>query len=147
MASRSILLDLPTGVVRDVAFHPDGTRFATANDDNTARIWDTISRTDVLTLPRRHSNVVYGVAFSPDGKKLATASWDRTVIVWDAASGEWLQTFHHTAGVYRVAFSPDGRSLATASVDNKVNVYLLDVEDLMAFARTRVTRSLTSMER
>jgi tetratricopeptide (TPR) repeat protein len=52
----------------------------------------------------------------------------------------------HTAWVRGVAFSPDGTRLATASADRTVRVYALNIEDLMALARTRITRSLTSQE-
>lgn len=38
-----------------------------------------------------------------------------------------------------VAWSPDGRWLATASGDGTVQVYAIDIRDLMALARERVT--------
>ncbi len=145
VASGQLLLTLSTGTVRGVAFGPDGTRLATAGDDGTAKVWDAVSGKLLLTL-NGHKNVVHGVAFSPDGTRLATASWDKTAIVWEAASGEALLTLHHSAEVYRLAFSPDAKRLATTSTDSKVSVFLLDIEDLMALARTRVTRSLTPEE-
>jgi hypothetical protein len=100
-----------------------------------------------------HRGAVYGIAFSPDGTRLATASWDGTAKVWEVASGRELRTLSgHTAAVEGIAFSPDGTRLATASADKTVRFYDLDIpyiqdiQDLMALARMRVTRSLTSEE-
>jgi WD40 repeat protein len=68
------------------------------------------------------------------------------VKVWDVATGQAAYIFNHTREVQGVAFSPDGKRLATASEDMMMRIYLLDIEDLIALARTRVTRSLTSEE-
>jgi tetratricopeptide (TPR) repeat protein len=94
-----------------------------------------------------HTNTVSGVAFSPDGTRLATASSDTTAKVWDASSGrEMLTLSGHTNELSGVAFSPDGTRLATASADKTVRVYALNIEDLMALVRRRITRSLTFQE-
>ena len=135
-----------TDAVNGVAFSPDGTRLATASCDRTAKVWDVASGREVLTLSG-HTNAVVGVAFSPDGTRLATASWDKTAKVWDVSSGREVLTLSgHTDEVMGVAFSPDGTRLATASYDRTVRVYALNIENLMALVRRRITRSLTSQE-
>jgi hypothetical protein len=45
-----------------------------------------------------------------------------------------------------VDFSPDGTRLATASGDGTVRVYVLPVDELMAPARSRLTRGWTREE-
>jgi WD40 repeat protein len=52
----------------------------------------------------------------------------------------------HTAAVFSVAWSSDGHRLVTGSRDHTGRVYLVDVDDLAALARTRVTRGLTAEE-
>jgi hypothetical protein len=53
----------------------------------------------------------------------------------------------HNSSVAGIAFSPDGKRIATASGDRTVQVYALTIEELMAIAKTRVSRSLTPEER
>lgn len=67
--------------------------------------------------------------------------------MWDVATGKELLTLSgHSAEVSSVAWSPDGKRLATAGADGIVEVYAMDIELLMALARSRVTRNLTTGE-
>lgn len=86
------------------------------------------------------------VAFSADGKTIATASIDKTAKLWDAGTGKELLTLYAPDGLTSVAFSPDGSQLAVASRDGTDRIYLLKIEDLIALAKQRVTRSLTTEE-
>ena len=70
----------PTGFA--LAFHPDGSRLASAGADRTVRLWDVNGGREVLTL-RGHHDRVLGVAFSPDGTCLASASADGDVRIWE----------------------------------------------------------------
>src|SRR5713101_2959025 len=59
--------------VNSVAFSPDGKTLASASDDNTIKLWDVTSGTELRSL-EGHSSEVRSVAFSPDGKTLASGS-------------------------------------------------------------------------
>jgi hypothetical protein len=67
-----------------VAFHPDGTRLATAARDGAVWLWDLARGEAVARLPR-HKSFVWSLAFSPDGTTLASGSGDATVRMWDTA--------------------------------------------------------------
>jgi WD40 repeat protein len=94
-----------------------------------------------------HASFVPRVAFSPDGAHLASASFDGTAKVWDMNTGqEWL-TLSAQDALDSLAFSPDGARLATGEFrGGQVRVFALDLEELVALAQSRVTRSLTDDE-
>src|SRR5207344_3233992 len=71
-----------TDEVFAVAFHPDGTRLATAGRDGAISLWDLTRGEEVVRLPW-HKSFVWSLAFSPDGATLASGSGDKTVGLWD----------------------------------------------------------------
>jgi WD40 repeat protein/transcriptional regulator with XRE-family HTH domain len=147
-----------TGGVRALAFTSDGARLATAGQDGSVKVWDAETGLELLTL-RGHTGPVMGVDFSPECIRppeasaercetlLATAGQDGTVKLWDAETGQELLALRgHTGPVMGVAFSPDGTRLFTAGADGAVRFYLVRIEDLVALAKSRLTRSLTAYE-
>jgi WD40 repeat protein len=108
-------------VVNAVAFSPDGTRVATGSYDDSARVFDTVTGTELARL--NHDGDVNAVAFSPDGTRVATASDDRSARVFDAATGTELARLNHDGDVNAVAFSPDGTQVATGSDDRSARVF------------------------
>jgi hypothetical protein len=136
--------------VRSAAYSPDGARIVTASDDQTARVWDAASGTELLSL-RGHSDRVLSAAYSPDEARIVTASDDRTARVWDAASGEELLSLRgHTNRVNSAAYSPDGARIVTASVDRTARVWPSTVEALLAMVASLIQRDpplLTPEER
>ena len=73
-----------TDEVFAVAFHPGGTRLATAGRDGMIWLWDLARGEDVARLPG-HKSFVWSLAFSADGATLASGSGDATVGLWDTA--------------------------------------------------------------
>jgi WD40 repeat protein len=103
-------------LVLSVAFSPDGTRIVSGSNDQTVRVWDADSGTELRTL-KGHTSLVQSVGFSPDGTRIVSGSDDETVRVWDADSGSELRTLEgHTNWVHSVAFSPDGTSVTCQTV-------------------------------
>ena len=136
-----------SGVV-DIAYSPDGRKLATASNDATAKIWDAATGSELFTLTG-HSSEIRPLAFSPDGKYLATGSGDNTAKVWDVETGAEILTLPGSqGGVYGVAFSPSdhGSHLAVASNDGVVRIFTLQIDELLALAQTRITRSFTAAE-
>jgi WD40 repeat protein/tRNA A-37 threonylcarbamoyl transferase component Bud32 len=116
-----------TGYVRSVVYSPDSTRLASASDDNTVKLWDARSGTEIATL-RGHTDRVNAVVFSPDGSRLASAAgeWGKPgeVKLWDAESGAEVTILRgHAGGVSSVVYSPDGTRLASASWDETIKLW------------------------
>jgi WD40 repeat protein len=132
----------------DIAYSPDGTKVATGSGDGTAIIWDAVTGSPLFTL-KGHSAGIQSVAFNADGTLLATGSEDNTAKVWDVATGKELLTLPGSGGgVKGVAFSPadDGAHLAVSSADGVVRVFLLQTDELLALAQSRITRTWTTAE-
>ncbi len=103
LASGRLRLTLKHGEdVACLAFSPDGTLLAAANNYNAYRnfapgpeslglktpqphvhLWDLIAGKEIQVL-KGHQGPISALAFSPDGKLLATGSYDTTVLLWDA---------------------------------------------------------------
>jgi WD40 repeat protein len=130
----------------EAAFSPDGRRLVIGGHFGVAKVLDAATGQALLNLSG-HTSTVLHVAFSPDGSTVATASSDGTAKLWDTITGTELLTLTGHGGLGGgVAFSPDGTRLVTAGADGTARVYLLRLEELIALAKSRVTRSLTPEE-
>jgi len=120
---RPTILQGHTRQITSIVYHPDGTSLASASQDGTARVWDSIAG-DELLLFSGHRDEVSGIDFHPSGERIATSSHDGTVKVWDRVTGEvYLTLSNHNDAVEDVTFSPDGSRLATASQDKSTRIW------------------------
>lgn len=94
-----------------------------------------------------HTGAVHDVAFAPDDSLVATASADGTVRLCDPDDGRQALVLRgRDREVGELAFSPDGSKLASMGREGLVRVWALDLDDLVAIAKRRVTRRLTPAE-
>lgn len=106
------------GTVWSSAFSPNGQRLASAGNDGTLKVWDTVTgrlikSLQVLTPAGDGYGVTY-VAYSPDGKLLAVTTGNGQVILYDANNLSQVNSLQVGNDVlWGLAFSPDSTRLVT----------------------------------
>ncbi|MEJ2600221.1 MAG: hypothetical protein P8Z00_17940, partial [Anaerolineales bacterium] len=114
--------------------------------DGNIQLWD-VKTSEKLHLLTGHAGLGLRVTFSNNGTRLASVSFDRLAKVWDAETGKELASLYGNASnVFGASFSPNGSQLATAGADGTIRIYTLRIDDLIALAKSRLTRSLTDEE-
>jgi WD40 repeat protein len=110
-----------------VAITPDGKQAVSASGDNTLKLWDLATGSEVATLTG-HCNRVQVVTITPSGKQAVSASWDNTLKLWDLATGKVLATFTGDGGMHSCGMASDGVTVVAG--DNSGRVYFLRLEGL-----------------
>lgn len=95
---------------------------ASASDDGTLILWDTLTGSPIRTL--QGWGQIKAITWSPDGRYLAAQGFDLpdyTVILWETATGTELFRLEKVWGMRTgLAWSPDGRQLAGAMIDGVI---------------------------
>ena len=101
----------PVLATLDTAFSPNGKLFAVANTCGFAKVWDTATWGEVVTL-RGYLKGVNALSFSPDSRRLVTGSHDHDAIrLWSAENWQDVLTLDASGLFLQPAFSPDGNIL------------------------------------
>jgi WD40 repeat protein len=128
-----------------IDYSPDGKLLAIGSMDGTVSIWDALNGTKLWTV-KNEALTIWGIKFNPDGNLLATVSVDGTARLWDVTSGVNLLTLYvDSDGASAVSFSPDGKRLAVGGKSG-ISIFYLQIQDVIALAKSRVTRTLTKEE-
>ncbi|MEM6613830.1 MAG: NB-ARC domain-containing protein, partial [Cyanobacteria bacterium P01_C01_bin.72] len=111
------------GNVLAVAYSPDNSRIAIADDEGLIYIWQVANNQLELTL-QGHTDWIWSVAWSPDGQTLASSANDCSVRLWDTTTGQCLLVSpSHTNSNEVVAWSPDGNMLASGWSDRTIRIW------------------------
>src|SRR5262249_12634562 len=106
-------------------FSADGKRIIKTAWDQTARVWDAGTGTELSVL-RGHNAALFDAGFSPGGKYGLNAGHVGAARLWFEESATVTAIADHTAAVFGVEFSPDGTRVVTGSTDGTVRVAAAD---------------------
>ena len=123
-----------TDRVTSVAFSPDGSKVLTGSADETVRLWEVESGSELHRFAGH--TAIYSAAFSPDGSRIVTGSIDGRVSLWEIESGSELcrlegyrdlvddvASLSFPEWIYSAAFSPDGSRVVIGSIDGRVSLW------------------------
>jgi WD40 repeat protein len=106
------------GLIRSIAYSPDGRQLASASSDATVKVWDLETGKQAFAL-RGHTREVSDVAYADSGRRLLSAGADNTLRVWDLANGRQVRRIELLKGYpFQLAprprwiLSPTGQQLA-----------------------------------
>ena len=109
-----------SSTVYSAVFSNDGRILGSTSMDNTIKLWDVESRSQLLSITEPTSMNVYSIAFSPNGRIVASGTF-KLIRLWDIESGENVNTLSgHIGSIRNLKYSPDGKILASSSLDGSV---------------------------
>jgi WD40 repeat protein len=123
---------LHEGIVKSVAFSPDGKLMASGGVEKYVRFWDVASGKELFRLPIPNDIRISNLTFSPDGKTFAASGTlggvgnAPVVALWDLAKKKVIWQFESDVknvsefGAMIIAFSADGRTLAGGNAKGTV---------------------------
>ncbi len=117
------------GGIVEIQFNPDGTRFVTASEDQTACVWDTATGDKQFCVS--HNGVVIDIMFLNDGQTLITASADGAVNLWNAADGTLRKQFIFSNGVNDIDATPDSEWLAVAEGRQSITIIRVPIQKII----------------
>ena len=114
-------LRIGKGTLGEIAYFPDGTRFAVATSIG-VWVYDSITGKELYPLTD-HTYGVDLIRFSPDGNFIATASPDGSIHLWNADNGNHVYILSdEKSDLYEPVFSNNGKIIAVQCAEKFANI-------------------------
>ncbi len=126
-----------------VRFSPDDRWLLTAGADGAARVWDSATGEERMTMAG--TGGAAETAVWADDETVVSSHIDGKARVWDVTSGRLRAEIGDADVAPFIAVSDDGRRLVT-SAEGESLVWTLDVDELLEMAAAKVSRTFTAAE-
>ncbi len=109
--------------ITDLVISPTGDRFATANLDGFARVYDA-STGALLASPRGPADL-WGIAFSPDAERIAVSDRNGTVTLFDSRDARSLAVVGDTTAAWTIGlvYLPDDSAVAAVDDSGLIRIW------------------------
>ncbi|MEA3439011.1 MAG: protein kinase [Chloroflexota bacterium] len=134
------------GCASSVELTPDGKTLVAGSCKGEVIGWDVETRQETVKF-KAHQGTIFDLDFNAEGTQILTAGFEGGAKVFDFPSGEEVATlFGHKGNVTQVLYGPDDKIAYTSAWDWLLHAFVLDNDDLIALAQSRLTRGLTGEE-
>lgn len=130
--------------IRDISFSFNDTKFCTASDDSTIKIWDS-NDSRCESVLSGHNWDVRSAQWHKFQSLIASAGKDNLIKFWDPRASEELYTLHsHKSTLLALKWSLDGSYLLTGGKDQIVRIF--DIRNMKeAYAHKEHRKEITSL--
>ncbi|MCU0369992.1 MAG: WD40 repeat domain-containing protein [Bacteroidales bacterium] len=111
-----------TKTIKALAFSPDGSRFASAGEDQTILVWNAETFQKISALSG-HTKTVTALCWAEDGQSMLSVSLDGTLKAWDLQHGFTWSYEICDYGPWQTPLSPDKQYFAAPCSDEKLFIY------------------------
>ncbi|MCG9129719.1 hypothetical protein JT359_19180 [Candidatus Poribacteria bacterium] len=133
----------PLKGVNVLAYSPNGKNIACGHDDNTIRLYDIVTKSEIAVL-KGHQERINTITYSPDSSKIVSGSADNTLRFWDVNKKKELSKLTgYKSQINELTFSPDGKILASGGYDGTIR--FLDPNngrELKIFAKGHISSTI-----
>lgn len=123
------------------AFSPDSQVIAVGTIDGSVYLLNTQNGEQIVSLD--HTSEIASLDISSDGKLLASGSRDGAVQIWDVNTYQELTGLNHESEVTFVKFNTFNNRLFVSTADGNFYNWIVDFEELIELACSKLTRNFT----
>ena len=118
------------GVIRSLAFSPDGKTLVSGGYSDRINLWDleTLSIRQRFVVDRNYTR---SVTFSSDGKILASRGSNK-IICWDVETGKQVSAWSSSSTFMSIHFSPYDSILVSGNGNGEVNLWDISSENFLS---------------
>lgn len=118
--------DRHTDVITDLDLSTNNTLLLSASEDDSARLWNTISGEEIHIFEEDEANIV-AIAFTPDNRQIVTASREGIIRVRNAVSGREILEIEHDSPITSIALSPSGQFIVASDMTGAIYKWANDL--------------------